>query len=65
MFDKFLIFSSGRMNVCLLLILAMLVTMTMALSPRKLHRHVNDEDRPVYNVTTLNVFLHMFCRLFT
>ena len=31
----------------------------------KLHRHVNDEDRPVYNVTTLNVFLHMFCRLFT
>ena len=51
--------------MCLLLILAMLVTMTMALSPRKLHRHVNDEDRPVYKVTTLNVFLHMFCRLFT
>ena len=51
--------------MCLLLILAMLVTMTMALSPRKLHRHVNDKDRPVYNVTTLNVFLHMFCRLFT
>ena len=56
MFDKFSIFSSGRMNVCLLLLLAMLVTMTMALSPRKLHRHVNEEDRPVYNVTTLNVF---------
>ena len=51
MFDIFRSFSSGRMNVCLLLTLVMLVTLTMAMSPRKLQRHVYDDDRPIYNVT--------------
>ena len=37
--------------MCSLVTLAMLVTLTMAMSPRKLQRHVYDDDRPIYNVT--------------